>query len=46
MVDRELDDNVVEAALRELSEELGIRSDGVDVLGVLRCDWCAPTWEC
>ena len=41
MVDRDLDDNVVEAALRELSEELGIRSDGVDVLGVLRCDWSA-----
>ena len=34
------DDNTInDTALRELQEEMGIRKDDVEVLGVLRCDW-------
>lgn len=38
MVD-DTDDSVVDTALRELHEELGIVRDKVHVLGILRCDW-------
>jgi len=38
MIDDE-DDSVIDAALRELNEEMGIDPDLVDVLGILRCDW-------
>eukprot|EP00940_MAST-03C_sp_MAST-3C-sp2_P000622 g622.t1 len=38
MIDDE-DDTVIDAALRELNEEMGIDPDRVDVLGILRCDW-------
>jgi len=33
------DQNIVDAGLRELHEEIGIDPDIVDVLGILRCDW-------
>ena len=38
MVD-EVDATIIQTSLRELEEELGIDPDGVEVLGILRCDW-------
>lgn len=38
MKDKE-DNNMTETALRELSEEMGIDSVDVNILGLLRCDW-------
>jgi nudix motif 8 len=42
MIDRN-DMSAVGAALRELEEEVGVKQEGVDVLGVLRCDWSELT---
>lgn len=39
MVDEGIDQTVIETSLREMSEELGIPQDRVDVLGILRCNW-------
>lgn len=37
------DTTIVDAGLRELREETGIKPEDVDVLGVLRCDWSEMT---
>lgn len=39
MVDTNMDMNVIETSLREMEEEIGLPARGVDVLGVMRCDW-------
>lgn len=39
MVDEGIDQTVIETSLREMSEEMGIPQDRVDVLGILRCNW-------
>eukprot|EP01041_Mallomonas_annulata_P003821 gene3821-7611_t len=39
MVDEGVDSTVIQAALREMNEELGIPPEKADVLGILRCDW-------
>ncbi|RLN14944.1 hypothetical protein BBJ28_00000906 [Nothophytophthora sp. Chile5] len=42
MVDPE--DSCIEGTcLREMNEEVGLAPEGVDVLGVLRCDWSSVT---
>ena len=33
------DQSIIETGLREVEEELGISRTGVDVLGIMRCDW-------
>ncbi|CAN0437021.1 unnamed protein product, partial [Scytosiphon promiscuus] len=33
------DQHIIQTALREMGEEIGILESSVDVLGVLRCDW-------
>lgn len=33
------DVSIVQTALRELEEEVGLHEENVDVLGILRCDW-------
>ncbi len=33
------DKSIVDTALREMYEEVGIEPENVDVLGILRCDW-------
>ncbi|CAM9787187.1 unnamed protein product, partial [Discosporangium mesarthrocarpum] len=38
-VDIGVDQHIVQTALREMGEEIGINAPSVDVLGVLRCDW-------
>lgn len=38
MKDKE-DNNIIETAKRELEEEIGVKEENVDVLGILRCDW-------
>ncbi|KAF4127790.1 NUDIX domain-containing protein [Phytophthora infestans] len=38
------DDSCIEGTcLREMNEEVGLAPEGVDVLGVLRCDWSSVT---
>ncbi|CAN0120398.1 unnamed protein product [Pylaiella littoralis] len=38
-VDIGQDQHIIQTALREMGEEIGILESSVDVLGVLRCDW-------
>ena len=39
MVDEQIDSTIIQTSLREMSEELAIDEDSVDVLGILRCNW-------
>jgi len=39
MVDNALDRTIIEAGLREMSEEIGVSPDNVEVLGVMRLHW-------
>lgn len=39
MVDEGVDSSIIQTCLREMYEELGIPSEKIEVLGVLRCDW-------
>ena len=39
MVDEQIDSTIIQTSLREMSEELAIEEDKVDVLGILRCNW-------
>jgi len=39
MVDEVVDSTIIQTSLREMSEELGIPAEKVDVLGILRCNW-------
>lgn len=34
-----LDHSIIQTSLREMQEETGIEAEGVDVLGILRCNW-------
>ncbi|CAM9267710.1 unnamed protein product [Ectocarpus fasciculatus] len=38
-VDIGQDQHIIQTAVREMGEEIGILESSVDVLGVLRCDW-------
>ena len=39
MVDEGVDNTIIQTSLREFEEELGIKPEKVEVLGILRCDW-------
>lgn len=39
MLDKETDQNIIKAGLREMEEEIGVAADHASVLGILRCDW-------
>eukprot|EP00611_Tribonema_gayanum_P024858 TRINITY_DN5560_c0_g1_i1.p1 TRINITY_DN5560_c0_g1~~TRINITY_DN5560_c0_g1_i1.p1 ORF type:complete len:374 (-),score=64.84 TRINITY_DN5560_c0_g1_i1:391-1512(-) len=38
-VDHDVDKNIFHTAVREMVEEVGLQSNNIEVLGVLRCDW-------
>jgi len=39
MVEEGVDANIIQTSLRETEEELGIPTENIEVLGILRCNW-------
>lgn len=39
MVDEGVDSSIIQTCLREMYEELGVPSERIEILGILRCDW-------
>lgn len=39
MVEEDVDTNIIQTSLRETEEELGLKAEHTEVLGILRCNW-------